>query len=267
MREKVASSGVPVLTPEHIRDPAAAEAIAAWRPEVMVVAAYGQFLRRNVLDLAPRGVINIHPSLLPKYRGAAPIQWALARGDPTTGVTILYVTERMDAGDMILQEPAAILPEDTAGTLEPRLAEQGASMLIRALDRMAEGPPPVVSQDESLVVLAPKLSKCDGWIRWNMPAREIHNRIRGFTPWPGCCTRYPHLRPFLLKVLSSSVVSGAGVPGTVLSADDQGIVVAAGAEALRLVCVQPEGKRGMSAGEFVRGYRVQPGLRLEEGMA
>lgn len=253
---------VPVFTPEAIGADAVVNELRALEPELIVVAAYGQFLRRNLLNAAPRGAINIHPSRLPKYRGAAPIQWAIARGDTVTGVTILRVTEKMDAGDILLQEPAPILPDDTTESLEPRLAGLGAELLLRVMDGLAAGTVGGVPQDEAGVTFAPKLTREDGKMDWRLPAVDTRNRIRGFQPWPGAHTTLVCGEETIrLKVLSAEIVAGNGPPGQVLSAGDSGLVVAAGGDALCLTRVQPEGRAAMPAAAFCRGRRLLAGAR------
>ncbi len=254
--------GLPVRQPEKASAPEEIAALAALKPDLIVVAAYGQFLKQALLDIAPQGAINIHPSLLPKYRGAAPIQWAVANGDTETGVAILFVTARMDAGDLILLEHAPILPDDTAGTLEPRLAAVGARLLDRALDLFAMPPVPRAPQDETRVVLAPKLSKEDGRIDWTLPADTIRNRIRGFHPWPGCFTTIPGTPPVTLKIHAAEVGAGSGTPGTVLEAGSKGVCVACGTGSLRLTRIQPEGRPAMTDAAYCCGRRDLAGLRL-----
>lgn len=262
VRELAGSLGLPVRQPEKAGAPEEIEALAALEPDLLVVAAYGQILKQALLDIAPLGAINIHPSLLPKYRGAAPIPWAIANGDSETGVAILFVTARMDAGDLILIERAPIEPDDTAGTLEPRLAVAGARLLGCALDRFASPPVPRTPQDESKVVLAPKLSKEDGRIDWALPADTIRNRIRGFHPWPGCFTTVPGTPPVMLKIHAADVGAGSGAPGAVLEAGPKGLLVACGSDSLRLTRVQPEGRPAMTDAAYCCGRRDLAGLRL-----
>ncbi len=257
-RRAAAEAGIPVLTPDRVRDPAVVSEIAALRPDILVVAAYGQFLPRALLELPPLGAINVHPSLLPRYRGAAPIQWAIANGERETGVSIVFMTERMDAGDVIVSERVAIGDEDTALTLTPRLAEVGARLLAVALEAVRSGHPPRIPQDERLVTLAPKLTKEDGRIVWMRPAEQIRNRVRGFQPWPGAYFDWPR-RGWTVRVTSSSVEPGDGPPGRVLTADARGPLVATGDGALRLTGLQPEGRRAMTGGAFCAGYRPEPG--------
>lgn len=263
-RQFLRDLGIPVLTPERVNATDVAAQLEAFAPDIVVSAAYGQFLGARLLSLAPRGAINVHPSLLPKYRGAAPVAWAIARGETVTGVTILRMTRQMDAGDMILQASHPIHPDDTAETLERRLAVQGADLLMRALDLLAgDVPPAATPQDESQATFAPKLTKQDGWLDWNRSARDLCNRIRGFQPWPGSYTLLPGPSPLRLGVLKAETTEGRGRPGEVLRADDGGIEIATSDGVLRLVMVHPAGRKPMDAGAFCRGCRDLIGRVLE----
>ena len=261
-KQALAGRAVPVLTPVKIGDPAFLEQLRALQPEVIVVAAYGQFLPRVLLDLPPRGVINIHPSLLPKYRGAAPIQWAVANGETETGVSIIALIEKMDAGDILAQARLPIGPEDNAATLAPQLAWLGAELTLRVLEDLRTGTVRRTPQDDRLATRAPLLKKSDGWLDWTQPAETLHNRIRGFFPWPGCSFESPCGSGQRVKVLRAAPVPGAGAPGTVLQADSRGLVVATGQGALGLLDVQPEGRKPQPAAAFVNGARLQAGDRL-----
>ncbi len=254
--------GVPVRTPERVNDPAEVAAVRAWRPDLLVVAAYGQLLGRELLSIAPLGGINVHPSLLPRYRGAAPIQWAIANGETETGVTIQFLSERMDAGDIILARREPIRPDDTAATLEPRLAALGAELLERALDLFHSPPVPRTPQDESQATRAPKLRRDDGRVDWRMPAEQLRNRIRGFYPWPGCFTMWGDPPAHLLKIHAARVEPGQGEPGRILEWGRDGPLVATGQAALRLTRVQPEGRPVMDGGDFGRGYAAKVGERF-----
>ena len=257
-----AHSGIPVLVSENASTPDMVARLRELKPDLMIVADFGQFLKRVVLEIPPRGMINIHPSLLPKYRGAAPIQWAIANGDLETGVSILYVTERMDAGDLILQERAPIRDEATTATLEPLLAELGATLLMRALDDIRAGRVRAVPQDETKVVLAPKLSKEDGRVDWPMAASAIRNRVRAFQPWPGSFCEVPEGSGHLLKLIEVRIEKRAGEPGMVLECGGDGPLVACGEHSLRLLEVQPEGKKPMAGAAFLCGHKLMPGSRL-----
>lgn len=246
--------GVAVLTPEKIGE-AAAE-LEALQPDLIAVAAYGQYIPSAISERPRHRAINIHPSLLPKYRGAAPIQWAVANGDTMTGVSIQYVARRMDAGDLLLQQEFAIGDDDTAATLEPRLARAGAELLMRAVDLLDAGHAHAMPQDEAHVSLARKLVKADAALDWRQPARVLRNRVRGFQPWPGACFSFEGRS---VKVLQAAVEAGGGAPGTVLAVDGAGPVVACGDGALRLLSLQPEGRRAMAGSDFVHGTRLRPG--------
>lgn len=251
------SRGVPVLSPEKIG--AAHDELAALAPDLIAVAAYGQYIPGRISELPRHRAINIHPSLLPKYRGAAPIQWAVANGETMTGVSIQYVAPRMDAGDLLLQQEHPIEPEDTAATLEPRLARAGAELLLRAIAQLEGGHAHPISQDDAKATHARKLEKADARIDWTQPAATLHNRVRGFQPWPGACFLHEQRT---VKVLRSAVESGAGAPGSVLAIGDAGPLVACGGGALRLCDVQPEGRRAMGGLAFANGARLAVGLQF-----
>jgi methionyl-tRNA formyltransferase len=260
VRSSLAGRGIPVLTPERVNAPESLEALSALAPDLIVVVAYGQFLGRALLALPPQGCLNVHGSLLPKYRGAAPVQRAIAEGETVSGVTIMRLNERMDAGDILLQVEAPIEPADTGGTLGVKLAQLGAEALIRALEDLAAGRLAGRAQDESAATFAPKLQKSDGILDWGLAATRIANRVRAFNPWPCCACRLPG--GGALRVLQARVEPGRGVPGEVLECGPQGPLVAAGEGAVRLLEVQPEGKRAMSGAEFVRGRPLGVGARL-----
>jgi len=262
VKQVAASRGVPVLTPENIGDPAFMDQLAALHPDLIVVAAYGQFLPRGLLTLPPNGVINVHPSLLPKYRGAAPIQWAIANGETETGVSIIYLIEKMDAGDILAQEHMPIAPYDTTATLAPRLAALGAELLLRVIEEIRTGVVKPLPQDDALATRAPMIRKDDGRLDWSQLASTLHNRIRGFLPWPGCYFVWPHDSMKRVKVLKTSVEPGTGIPGTVLKSDAQGLVIASGQGALRLSEVQPESRQPMLAAAFNNGARLRVGDQL-----
>jgi len=258
--------GLPLLQPENVNDEDDAQAVSAieaLRPDVVVVAAYGQFLRRRLLGAARLGTINIHPSLLPKYRGATPMQRALENGDAETGVSVLYVTPRMDAGDLLDQSRTAIGPAETYPELAARLAEQGARQLLDVLDRFREAQAPLAGtpQDESQVVLAPLLDKAEGRVDWSMPARRIYNRWRAFLQWPGSVAALPDGTPLkLVRVEWRDDAAPAGAaPGQVVAADGASLTVATGEGTLRILEAQPAGKGAMPAGALVNGRRVAVG--------
>lgn len=257
--------GLPVFDPPDASEEPFVAQVAARKPDVIVVASYGQFLKKNLLAVPRLGTINVHPSLLPKYRGASPIQWALANGESATGVSVLYVTPKMDAGDLLAQERFPITPEDTFCTLEPKLAALGTELLIRVLDEFRAGRTRGTPQDEAQATFARKLSKEDGLVDWSLPAEAIRNQLRGFAPWPGAHTFLPG--GVLLKIHAAQVeASAAGaMPGTILEAAGAGPLIATGHGALRLTMVQPAGKKSMPGAAFLRGHRLQVGERLDAG--
>lgn len=261
-KQHAEAHGVPVLTPERIGAPDAVHELAALRPDLIVVAAYGQYIKPAILELPPLGAINIHPSLLPKYRGASPIQWAIANGDVETGVTILHVAKEMDAGDIILQERMPIGPDDTAATMIPRLSELGATLLMRAIADLQAGRAARIPQDPAGVTEVYKLDKEDGWIDWTLPAEAIRNRIRGFQPWPVCYTLSGGKRIKVWRAAVEETSSVAG-PGIVIDCGKEGPLIATGEGALRLLAVQPEGKKTMDGGAYLCGNAMKVGEQLE----
>lgn len=265
VRNLADSVSLPVLTPENVNTRESVSALAAFLPEVAVVVAYGQILRRRVLLLPSKGCVNIHASLLPRYRGAAPIQWAIARGESVTGVTTMFMNAGMDEGDILMQREERIAPEDTGGSLHDKLARIGADLIAETLSRMEAGSLSGQPQDPRMATYAPKLAREDGRIDWRMAPDEIKNRIRAFNPWPGSFCRIGSEDGMLLKVLAvESRVGAEGIAdaGTVVAADEECPVVSAGGGTVRLLEVQPEGKRAMAGAAFMRGYRLTPGVRL-----
>lgn len=254
--------GVPTFAPENASEETFVAQMAALAPDLIVVASFGQFLKKNLLAVPRLGTINVHPSLLPKYRGASPIQWALANGEIETGVSVLFVTPKMDAGDLLAQARFPIAAEDTFCTLEPKLAAKGTDLLLRVLDDFRAGTPHPVPQDEAQATFARKLAKEDGRVDWNLPAETIRNRLRGFAPWPGAHAFLPG--GMLLKIHAVQVEAGVAgaAPGTILDATGAGPLVATSAGALRLVQVQPAGKKAMPGADFIRGHKLAAGERL-----
>lgn len=230
-------------------------------PAAIVVVGYGRIIPKWMIDLPPLGNINLHFSLLPKYRGAAPVQWAIARGETVTGVTTMRIDEGLDTGDILLQCEEAIADDDTALTLAPRLATVGAELMVETLCGLEAGTVTPRPQDDSQATLAPILKKEDGWMDFSLSARELSNRLRGFQPWPGAYTRF---RGRNLHVWAARV-SGlplSAAPGEVVITDGR-LMVACGSDSLlELLEVQPEGKKRMPARDFLHGYRPQSGARL-----
>ena len=253
--------GISVLQPQRIRDPEALETLRRLSPEIQVVAAYGQILPRAVIDLPSRGTINVHASLLPVHRGAAPIQWAIVRGDAETGVTTMQIDEGLDTGPVLLSRRTSIGPEETAVDLEPRLARLGALVLVDTLRGMETGTVHPIPQDHARATLAPALRKEDGRIRWERPAQEIARRVRGFQPWPGSTTS---IQGKGLKVLKARIgPPGPGEPGRIVGVDAHSLVVGCGeGSRLLLLEVQPESRRPMTAAAFAAGAHLDPGARF-----
>ena len=256
VRAHVAARGIPVFTPENVNTPESVSALQALAPDVIVVVAYGQFLKAEILNLPPRGCINVHASLLPKYRGAAPIQWAVANGETETGVTTMFVNARMDAGDIIDQLVESIRPEDTAGSLHDRLARCGADLLARTVGALRQGSIRRRPQNEAEATFAPRINKADGRMDWRLPATLLHNRVRGFNPRPGCFCELPTAG--VVRVLKTRVEAGGSASaGAVLETAGEGPLVQAGQDALRLLEVQPEGRKVMSGAAFLRGHPLK----------
>jgi methionyl-tRNA formyltransferase len=263
VKELATRRGLPILHPARARDDAFALELRACQPDLIVVAAYGQILPQGILDLPRFGCLNVHTSLLPKYRGAAPIQWAILNGETETGATIMRMDAGLDTGDIVAQETLLIRPEDTSETLHDRLAKAGAELLARTIPVYIAGQIRLQPQPATGVTYAPRIKKQDGQIDWAQPARSILNRLRALTPWPGAFAHLPGQPPLLLKIWQAEVVEAAGPPGEVLRADKAaGIVVACGQGALRVVGLQREGGRRLSAQEFLAGHALMPGQRL-----
>jgi len=261
VKELALAAGLPVLQPTRVRTPEFLEELRSYQPDLMVVTAYGRILPGPVLNLPPLGTINVHGSLLPRYRGAAPIQWAVLNGDPETGITIMQMDEGMDTGDILLPGNLAVAPDDTAGTLAVRMADLGGRLLIDALERLKAGNLPRQKQDDSLATLAPPLSKELSPIDWRRSAREISYQIRGLDPWPMAHTTLENkwLRLFAPQVIHGPVREA---PGTLCRANKGGLVVATGEDYLRLGEVQLEGSKRLSADAFLRGRPLDAGLRF-----
>jgi methionyl-tRNA formyltransferase len=253
-------AGVPVLQPKRVRTPESVAAIQEMGPDVIVVAAYGQILPREILTLPKYGCVNIHASLLPAYRGAAPINWSIINGDARTGITIMQMDEGMDTGGILAQESIPIGPNDTAGDLTAKLSELGSWLIVDILSRIELGGLTAVPQDNSKATMAPLLKKDDGRIDWTMSAKKIHDRVRGLSPWPGA---HGWLNGKLIKIIGTEAVKGSGEPGVLYESGKDGLTIGTGSGLLRIVAIQPEGKKPMSAAEFLRGHRGSVGKKLE----
>jgi methionyl-tRNA formyltransferase len=275
MKEIAIERGVPVYQPESVNTPEGVAQLTAWQPELLVVAAYGQILSKDVLATAKLGGINVHASLLPKYRGAAPIAWAIYHGEKETGVTIIRMSTALDAGDMVAQESIPIGADETAGELEARLAPLGARLALDVINRLAAGPVSGISQDKSRATKAPKLTKEHGLIDWSRAAAAVCNQIRAMHPWPTAYTflhraRQTPTRVIVHRALFSHAVRDSSQPtpgqtadsGAVIVVGTKHIIVLAGdGHGVIVQELQPAGKKRMDASEFLRGHNLD-GARL-----
>jgi methionyl-tRNA formyltransferase len=260
VKQKALEIGLPIVQPERIKDNDEFRArLAAICPDAIIVVGYGRMIPQWMIDLPRLGNINLHASLLPKYRGAAPIRWAIARGETVTGVTTMRIDAGLDTGDILLQKEVSIAPRDTAETLSPRLAGMGAGLMIETLQGLMTGTAHPRPQDHSQATLAPTLKKEDGRIDFHRSAREIWNRLRGFQPWPGAFTRF---RGKNLNVWEATPVEKKAAPGEVVIENNRLVVGCGDHTALGLLVLQPEGKKRMNAGNFIQGYRPQSGEHL-----
>ena len=248
--------GAPIFQPARIKDPEAIEQIRGLIPDVIVVAAYGQILPRDVLRIPRLACLNMHASLLPRWRGAAPIQAAIAAGDHETGITVMHMAEGLDTGDILLQRIVEILPNDTGGSLHDRLAQIAPEALLESLQLVAAGNAPRIPQDNAHTTYAPKLKREDGQIDWSESAEAIERKIRAYNPWPGtfALVNDKNGRQLRLKILSADAVDAKGRPGEIVRADTHDLIVGTGKSALSLRRVQLEGKWPMSASDFIRGH-------------
>lgn len=254
--------GIPFLQPVKIRVPEFLTALAAWKPDLIAVTAYGRILHSPILTLPPMGCVNVHGSLLPKYRGAAPVQWAVINGETETGITTMLMDEGMDTGAMLLQESLPILPEDTSGTLAPRLAALGGSLLVKTIARLKAGTITPQPQNPALATLAPPLKKEDGVIDWATSASNIANRVRGLSPWPGA---YTYLSSERWMVWSATQSPGKPdiAPGTIIEVTKQSIQVATGDGVLALKEIQPSNSKRLTVAQYLAGHRVSAGQRFD----
>jgi len=261
--------GLPIIQPARLREPEVEASLRAWRPDLGVVAAYGKLIPDAMLAIPRLGMINVHASLLPKYRGAAPIQWAIINGETETGITIMRVIRELDAGAMFAKAVRPIGSEETSDVVERDLAGLGAGLLVSVVDRIAEGTATEDAQDDSQASYAPRLTKDDGLIDWTLPAQAIHDRVRGLHPWPHAYTFLDGERTIILRSLvetSDAVRSFAGqkpTPGTVVEVTRDAIHIATGnAGVLAIVELQPEGRRPMRTRDFLAGRPVLAGAVL-----
>ena len=260
VKECALSHGIPVFQPVKLRDGTALEQIRALAPELIVVAAYGRILPQDILDCPPKGCINVHSSLLPRYRGAAPINWAILNGDGETGVTIMHMAAALDAGDIIAQASAPIGPDETAPELTARLAELGGALLAETVARIEAGTAERIPQEEEQATLAPMLGKELSPLDFSRSAQALHDQVRGLIPWPAATARVGGVR---CKIFATAAERGSGGPGTVLEAGKNGILIACGGDtALRILELQPDGGKRMRAADYLRGHPVEAGSVL-----
>ena len=259
VKELALDRGLPVYQPEKMRDGTALGILQKLEPELIVVVAYGRILPREILELPPLGCINIHGSLLPRYRGAAPIQWSVLNGDPVAGVTSMFLAEAMDTGDMILRMETPLGENETSGELYERLAPMGARCLSNTIRLFEEGNVPREPQDEAQATLAPMLTKAMGELDFGQPVRKLHNLIRGLNPWPSAWVRTGgKLLKLHRSLLRPDLAADGAAPGTLL--DSRELIIACGdGGALQLLQVQPEGKGRMAGEEYLRGVRLKKG--------
>jgi len=264
VKESAMRQDLPILQPARARDEAFISDLRRLNPDLIVVAAYGQILPQPLLDIPRFGCLNVHTSLLPKYRGAAPIQWAILNDEPETGVTIMKMDAGLDTGDILSQQPTAITADDTSETLHSRLADLGAELLVRTIPAYVAGSIRPRPQAQAEMSYAPKIKKEDGRLDWRRPARALWNQIRGLVPWPGAFTFLPNPpKTQLLKIWQAQVSTGSGAPGEILKADKNGILVGCGQQGLLIQSLQREGGRRLTAQEFLAGYPLNPGSRFE----
>ncbi len=262
------AAGLPVYQPARMKDPEFHDRLRAHRADLFVVVAFGRILPQEILDIPPRGCVNVHGSLLPRYRGAAPIQWAILRGETETGITTIQMDAGMDTGSIYLQEKTAILPGETAGELAPRLAEIGARVLIQTLDGIESGQLHPIPQENAAATMAPVLDKDQGLVDWKQPAVVIERLVRGLDPWPGAYTFYQEDRWRLGRAQADDARadrSETPAPGTILAVGPDRLRVATGAAGvLEILELQPASRRRMAVREFISGHPVEPGVVLGE---
>ena len=263
VKEAAVAHGIPVFQPVKIREPEAVEELRKYNADIMVVIAFGQILPKEILDMTPYGCINVHASLLPSYRGAAPIQWAVINGDKVSGVTTMQMNEGLDTGDILLTEKVKLDPKETGGSLFDRLSESGAKLLVETLPMLEDGSAVFEKQpEESTTPYAAMISKKMGELDWAKSATELERLIRGLNPWPSA---FSHLNGKTLKIWEASVEEENGekkAPGTVLQADAKGFRIQTGEGILKIDTLQMEGKKRMDAQAFLRGYTVEEGMIL-----
>ncbi len=275
MREVAESASIPVLMPDSVNSQESIDQLKSLQPDLLIVCDYGQILSNEALGVAPLGGINLHGSLLPKYRGAAPINWALYHGEPVVGVTVIHMTPKLDGGPCLEIDSINVEPNDDAVSIEEKLSQIGIDTVFRSLEKLASWDRESVLgevQDPALATKAPRLKKADGRIDWSRSAAQIANQIRAFKPWPGCFAEWHRTEKNIVRLLVEEVIvadSDAAtaepgpVPGEVVRSGDEGIEIQCGSGVLRLLRLKPAGKRSMAASEFLRGYPLNAGTKLK----
>lgn len=262
VKERAQALGLSVYQPESVKDDGFLSMLAAFEPQVIVVVAYGRILPQTVLKLPPYGCINVHGSLLPRYRGAAPIQWAVLNGEPEAGVTIMQMDAGMDTGDMLLKGALPVQEDDTTGSLFEKLAQLGGALLVEALTGLEAGILQPEPQDEAMATYAPMLTKADEQLDWQKPAKVLHNQIRGLSPAPGAYTWWQQERLKIWRSRAEKDTDGAAVPGAVIEIAEDSFVIQTVSGALRVYEVQPAGKKAMPAKAFLNGAGLELGSVL-----
>ncbi len=261
VKEVAVKHNIPVFQPERIKRPENVEELRKYPADVFVVVAFGQILSKEILEMPKFGCVNVHASILPKYRGAAPIQWAVLNGDEKTGVTTMKMDEGLDTGDMIMVSEYVLSPDETAGSLFDRLSGIGAETLLKTLKAISDGSAVYTKQNHEEASKVSMISKDMGRIDFNRPAIEVERHVRGMNPWPSAFTS---INGKSLKIWKAAVVSGSGEPGQIISTDKDSFTVATGKGALKVTEVQLEGKKRMEVKDFLRGYQLELGSRLGE---
>jgi methionyl-tRNA formyltransferase len=261
VRRIAESRGIPVMTPLKIRDSDSLDALRSWNPQIIVVVAFGRILPKSLLELPPRGCLNVHYSLLPRYRGAAPVTWTIINGEEKGGVTTMQLVEQLDAGPIYLQEEMKLDEHETTGSLQARLAPVGGQLLLNTISGLKNNSLQPKYQEESCVTFAPLIKKEDGLVDWTQSALTIERRIRAFTPWPSA---YTYLHGKLLKIHRATPIqtNRSGTPGEIVRADSGGFWIATGNGTLSLEEVQLENKKRIPSVEFIKGARIAAGDQL-----
>lgn len=262
VRRMAETRGIPVITPAKIRDSGFLDALRSWNPQIIVVVAFGRILPTSILDLAPFGCLNVHYSILPKYRGAAPVTWTILNGEKKAGVTTMQLVEQLDAGPIYLQEEIQLDEHETTSSLEAKLAPLGGRLLLKTIRGIKSDSLQPHDQDETCVTFAPMIKKEDGLVDWTQPASTIERRVRAFTPWPSAYTHLPNRKLLKIHRATPVLTDSSGNPGEVVRADSGGFWIATGNGTLSLEEVQLENRNRIPGVEFIRGARIAAGDQL-----